>query len=229
MNAKQFIKELKSYTGSNVSNPNVSNPGVSNSNVFNPYTDKCDVYDRHDASRIRTANLSNVLNAAIETGVDSIWIGRDLGHRGGRRTGLALTDEAHLKDASEKWGVPLNQATKGDLFAERTAVNIWTFMNALEQNIFMWNVFPFHPHEKGKPLTNRSHTAKERDYGIFVLEALEALLQPKRLVAIGNDAYQVSERIFANKEVHKIRHPSYGGEKIFAKQIKDLYKIRRKK
>jgi len=32
----------------------------------------------------------------MELGSNTIWMGRDLGYRGGRRTGLALTDEAHL-------------------------------------------------------------------------------------------------------------------------------------
>lgn len=208
MNRKEFIKVLKEYEGIN---------------VFNPYTDVCEFHDRYNANKIRVNNLTKLLDEAIKRGVDSIWIGRDLGHRGGRRTGIALTDEAHLLDAGGKWGLELKQATKGTPYSERTAANIWDFVNALEKNIFMWNVFPFHPYEKGNPLTNRCHTAKERDDGVVMLEALEQLLKPKKIVAIGNDAYNVSKKLFVNRSVYKIRHPSYGGEKDFSNQLSELY------
>ena len=77
MNTKTFVDELKSYQGNN---------------VFNPYADLCTIYDKFNAADIRRNNLRLTLDSFLQTGVDSIWIGRDLGHRGGRRTGLALTD-----------------------------------------------------------------------------------------------------------------------------------------
>lgn len=211
MNRTQFINILKKYKGID---------------VFNPYSDVCEVNDKKNANKIRTINLVEILEAAIEKGVDSIWVGRDLGHKGGRRTGLALTDEMHLYDAEVKWDVVLNQATKGSLLSERTASNIWSFINSIEQNIFMWNVFPFHPHEKGKPFTNRSHTAKERDEGIAILKSLVLLLKPEKIVAIGNDAYNASIKSFPHTEIYKIRHPSYGGEKEFSRQLTELYNVR---
>lgn len=210
MNKTKFIETLKSYKGKD---------------VFNPYTDVCNVYDKNNAHNIRTINLSEILDAAIKKGVNSIWIGRDLGHRGGRRTGLALTDEAHIFDAGKKWGLNLTQATKGEPFSERTAANIWNFVNITKQNIFMWNVFPFHPHEKDKPLTNRCHTRKEREEGLEFLKALVLLLNPEKIVAIGNDAHKASIKLFPNREIYKIRHPSYGGEKEFSLQLEKLYSV----
>ncbi len=61
-------------------------------NVFNPYVDRCVVHDLDDAPSRRATALLSLLEAATATEVDALWIGRDLGHRGGRRTGLALTD-----------------------------------------------------------------------------------------------------------------------------------------
>ncbi len=211
MSNRTFLNRLKAYQGQN---------------VFNPYSDICDIFDQDDANDIRSKNLERVINYLSCKQVDSIWMGRDLGHRGGRRTGLALTDEANLESASNVWQVELNQATEGSIFVERTAANIWNALKAIDENIFMWNVFPFHPHEPDKPFSNRSHTAKERDIGIEILELLIKILKPNKIVAIGNDAYKCSLRIFDNSYVYKIRHPSYGGEKIFTRQINELYGIK---
>ena len=49
----------------------------------------------------RRRNLEIALHAAIDAKVGTIWIARDIGYRGGRRTGLALTDEPHLDRFSQ--------------------------------------------------------------------------------------------------------------------------------
>jgi hypothetical protein len=54
-------------------------------NCFNPYIDRCTVHDLSDAPRRRSAVLSAMLEKASLVSVDAIWIGRDLGYRGGRR------------------------------------------------------------------------------------------------------------------------------------------------
>src|SRR5713226_6851941 len=61
--------------------------------VFNPYSDCCPIHDKPDAARVRKRNLMRFLEAALVARVDTIWIARDLGYRGGRRTGVPLTDE----------------------------------------------------------------------------------------------------------------------------------------
>ena len=192
--------------------------------VFNPYLDVCDLYDSPNSPKIRLKNLRNLLDSFLACETDSLWIGRDLGYKGGRRTGIAFTDEAHLMSASKKWNVYLEKATKGENFTERTATNIWRFVNQIDQKIFMWNVFPFHPHEANNPYSNRNHVAKERNDGMDFLDTLAKLIKPKRIVAIGNNAYACSCKIFPSADVYKVRHPSYGGENIFSKQITKIYK-----
>jgi hypothetical protein len=61
----------------------------------NPYNHCCDVHDLANAPAVRRRNLRTYLSAIEQLG-DIIWMGRDLGYRGGRRTGLALTDECRL-------------------------------------------------------------------------------------------------------------------------------------
>ena len=80
--------------------------GLRSRHAFNPYTDACEDQDAADAPAVRRRNLRLVLGAATATGVNSIWVARDLGYRGGRRTGLALTDEAHLGAHARLFGEP---------------------------------------------------------------------------------------------------------------------------
>lgn len=195
-------------------------------NSFNPYSEICDIYDLKDADKIRKKLLLDMLTKAIHTDVDSIWIGRDLGHRGGRRTGLALTDEAHAIAHAKRWSLSAERATIGDITRERTASVIWEMLNQIESNIFLWNVFPLHPFEEGKPFTNRSHNIKERRIGEDILFNLVEMIKPKKLIAIGNDATYSSAKI-ADITSLKVRHPSYGGQNIFIDQITEIYGVQR--
>lgn len=196
---------------------------------FNPYSDRCEVHDRRDAPRRRAAALSAMLNRASEQPVDAIWIGRDLGYRGGRRTGLALTDDIHMIHHARRWDIDLiaERPTTGSAIAERTAAVIWNMLEHIDARIFLWNVFPLHPHESGDPFTNRQHKAHERRAGEELLHQLIVLLKPSRIVAIGNDAAAAAHRITDAVPVICVRHPSYGGQRQFQSQISELYGYRK--
>lgn len=195
------------------------------SNVFNPYSDRCEVYDLANAAQIRRQNLEAFLNDRQANKVDSIWFGRDLGYRGGRRTGLALTDEIAMfsvVSTSEK-AVKIARATHGNPVAERTAAVIWSVIKRLRCPPMLWNAFPFHPHEPAAPFTNRAHTTRERRETAWAIEVLIERFDNPRLIAIGNDASKaLSDLGFAHETA---RHPSYGGQREFIETMERIHSL----
>ena len=184
-------------------------------NTFNPYSERCVRYDRIDAPHLRSQALRSMLERATEGEVECLWIGRDPGHRGGRRTGLAFTDDVHLHEHAERWGLSILRPTSGPIISERTAAVIWRALSRIESPVFLWNVFPLHPHRPGNPFSNRPHNAHERRIGEEFLDELIRLLRPRRLVAIGNDAAKAARRLADRREVMQVRHPSHGGQAKF--------------
>lgn len=209
MSAAAFVRELSAYR---------------RDAVFNPYADICVDHDRADAPAVRRRNLRLMLEAALTAQVDAIWIARDLGYRGGRRTGLALTDEAHLDAMQALMHLEgLRKATKGAIVAERTATVVWEMISRVGRPVMLWNVFPFHPHERDDHMSNRSHTRREREETLPFLMALIELLRPSRLVAIGRDSAEALEGI--GLPVVCVRHPSYGGQTDFIAQLEAAYDL----
>ena len=192
--------------------------------VFNPYSDRCPLHDRADAPQRRRANLRRFLESVADDEVDSIWIARDLGYRGGRRTGLPLTDEMHLQTFSTIYGLPLSRATKGPPMAERTAAIIWRVLQQIGQPVSLWNIFPLHPFEPGDPLSNRCHTRAEREMFSDVLFTLLDMLRPQRIIAIGRDAQKALADM--SLDCHAVRHPSYGGQAEFISGMFALYGLK---
>lgn len=193
--------------------------------VFNPYSDRCGVHDLPDAPVIRRANLLASLERGRATGVEAIWFGRDLGYRGGRRTGLALTDELNMLDVRNHPGrrSAAAKATSGGVVAERTAAVIWSVIRRLREPPVLWNAFPLHPHVPGEPLSNRAHSAKERRETAWTIETLVASYGGPRLVAIGNDASKALRQLGFEHEC--VRHPSYGGQRDFIEGMERLHAL----
>lgn len=194
-------------------------------NTFNPYSNRCVRHDVYDAPKLRFRMLLEMLDAAAGRVVDSIWVGRDLGYRGGRRTGLAFTDDAHLYYHAHRWGISGCRPTTDASYAERTASIIWRVLSRIDLPVFLWNVFPLHPYEPGNHFSNRLHNSRERQAGERLLRQLIALLEPRRLIAIGNDAARAVFSLSTQCEAEYVRHPSYGGQALFMSKMCKLYNL----
>lgn len=139
---------------------------------------------------------------------------------------MALTDDIHLEHHARRWNVSMERPTKGAAVSERTAAVVWEVLDRIEDRIFLWNVFPLHPHEPQEPFSNRTHNALERRAGEKLLQLLVELLRPRRLVAIGNEAAHTAQRVATDGlPVVKVRHPSYGGQREFVRQVTSLHRI----
>lgn len=190
--------------------------------VFNPYRDHCQVHDLANAPTLRRRNLRDYLSVVESLGTDTIWMGRDLGYRGGRRTGLALTDEARLPLLAAHYpGSSPSKATKGPPVAERTATEIWAVLGRLERPPLLWNVFPLHPHDPDDPMTNRRFAARELSEVTELNRTLIDWLGIRRIVCIGQDAVTYAATFGA--EVECVRHPSYGGVTEFRLGMQRIY------
>lgn len=199
--------------------------GLRFEHTFNPYVDLCPTYDEARSPEQRIRLIESILTAACSVEIDAIWIGRDLGYRGGRRTGLALTDDVNFKSHLARWNLTANRPTSGTPIKERTANIIWNILSRIESHVFLWNVFPLHPFYPNSHFSNRAHNSREREEGERILSLIACFLKPRRFVAIGNDAASSAKRLFPQQEVQHVRHPSYGGQRRFCEQICFLYSI----
>jgi hypothetical protein len=207
MNAKGFVTALSR---------------IELTGVFNPYRQRCSAHDLANGAALRKGNLQRYLEVVQSKKLDTIWMGRDLGYRGGRRTGLALTDEAHLSDFGAVYlGSSPLRATKGPIIAERTASEIWTILKLLKQPPLLWNVFPLHPYDSKSEMTNRRFTARELSVVNELNAQLIEWLQIRRIVCIGKDAMRYAATF--GVAVDCVRHPSYGGVNDFRLGMHRIY------
>jgi hypothetical protein len=189
--------------------------------AFNPYADRCPSHDAPNAPSLRRHNLINYLTGVVEIAPSTVWLGRDFGYRGGRRTGIALTDEFHLDDLKSRMSIKsLVRATVGPVMKERTATEVWKAISLLRQPPVLWNVFPFHPFEDGDCFSNRCHTIAEFNSCAVILSIFLDWLKPKIIVTLGADAYRAVKKL--GFDCVLVRHPSYGGQAEFAEGIRKI-------
>ena len=185
--------------------------------VFNPYRDRCETHDRHDAPAIRRRNLCALLDAALAADIDEMWIGLELGRLGGRRTGLPFADELSLPALTDYWQAEgIERATHGPPVKEQSATYIWQALASAGGRVFLWNVFPFQCTRPGA-ITNRGHSRAEAELGAMFLDWIVEQMKPARLTALGRDTEAALRR--QGKGARYVRHPGRGGGPAFLAAI----------
>jgi hypothetical protein len=185
--------------------------------VFNPYSDHCQEHDLVDGPAIRRANLELLLDAALAQPIDELWVGLELGRKGGRRTGLALTDEGQLAALADYWDIAgLRRATSGPIMREATATFVWKAISMTGRRVLFWNAFPLQCHQPGSA-NNRNHSTSEAKALLPYLQWILAQAKPRRVVALGQKAHAALLR--ANIQAEYVRHPARNGGPQFLAQI----------
>lgn len=194
--------------------------------TFNPYTDTCQKYDRDDAPKIRSQMLTAIIEKAMRSEVEALWVGLAPGHLGARRTGLGLTDDANRAAYLERWRVEADCPTRSAApQRETTAKRVWSELSRIDEPIFLWNVFPLHPHCADDPFSNRPKlTPEEHNAGKQLLKKLVDELKPRRIIAIGVVAREALQEFANRSEVRWVYHPSRRMTK-FSSGIRKLYPL----
>lgn len=185
------------------------------SDAYNEYA------PNHANNAIRRANLKLYLGAMAERMPDTLMVMEAPGYRGCRLTGVPVTSRKIMLE-----GVPevdmfgeakgfqnVDEAGFERVYGEQSATIVWGTLANLGVVPFIWNTFPFHPHKKDQPLTNRKPRKPETRLGGEILQQVIDLWQFKQLIAIGNVAYDTMTGL--DIACVKVRHPAQGGKNDF--------------
>ena len=231
----EFVDELGLYEGVN---------------VYNPWSDVDLNYDNSlEASRWRRQNF--IAYALPRLGrANTLVVAEAVGYQGGRYSGIAITCERMLLglhstvDANQLAEIPLwrtssqmsehiksIQREKG--FNEPTDTVVW---NAIIENginpydIFLWNIFPFHPYKSGEPMTNRTPTDEEQQLGweytkkLLDLNAILGGGDRPLILAVGQKSADTMGKFGIIPLA--LRHPANGGANKYREGFKEAMNIR---
>lgn len=191
--------------------------------AFNPYSQRYAAHDLPEAPSIRGANLMSIMTAAVDQGIDEMWLGLEPSYAGARRTGLAMTDERYLDEHAGRFGATgIQTATSAGRFKEPTACHVWKMLRRLPSHrVFLWNTVFLHTHKPGSPLSNRRQSAEERELCRPFLARMIRLLRPPLIYGIGRDSFEAIIDIGVPRVL--VHHPSNGHQNKFRDEMSWLH------
>lgn len=208
--------------------------------MFNPWRDLDPEHDLGPQSpRIRAEQLQRYLSERLGR-ARLVLIAEALGYQGGHFSGIAMTSERILlghqvgkniqaDDVIEGGGqrtsrvgerIPANGMT------EPTATIAWGALKAAgldTREVVLWNAFAWHPMKAHDAwLTNRKPSDKELAAGRPVLEHFLSLIPGAQVVAVGGVSHGILSEMGVSVAT-QVRHPAYGGAKVFRQQMADFF------
>ena len=183
---------------------------------------------------VRRDNLARYLSLMLARRPALLLVGEAPGYRGARVTGVPFTSEAVLLGEPAPFGLFGASAgfcgcgEPGIQRREATATVLWNTLATLDYLPLLWNACPLHPHQPGRPDSNRAPNAAELAPGQTFVADLLALYAIERVVAVGRKA-QWALAAWGIPAAH-IRHPGHGGKDAFAAghaEVKKEYELRR--
>jgi uracil-DNA glycosylase len=154
-----------------------------------------------------------------------LLVGEAPGYRGCRLTGIPFVSPAILQAStmSGLLGADGGWQSSGEwsnIQRESSATIVWETLAGLRPLPLLWNAFPFHPHQPGRPQTNRTPKRSELEWGRPFLHHLLQLFPIQTIIAVGNKA----EQALTSWEIahSKVRHPSHGGKLAFMTGVRQI-------
>jgi hypothetical protein len=211
----------------------------SREDFFNQYRDVDPALDRPDGAARRCHNLRLYLHRFA--GARYLLVGEAAGYAGCRFSGIPFTSETQLVGPAGGEGKPeclswaadgaFARSSQGEaLWTERSATMVWEALGE-RTDCLLWNAFPWHPFDPGKPLSNRPPGRNLAD-GFEVLDCLLRLFPAAQPYAVGRVAQRALATVLTSSQrgnetsggitVPYIRHPSRGGKRQFVAGIRAL-------
>ncbi|MEW1948736.1 uracil-DNA glycosylase [Pseudarthrobacter sp902506025] len=175
---------------------------------------------------LRRHNLELYLQEMLERRPKVLLVGEAPGFRGMRITGVPFTNRVILGGAANSFGLfgpgkgYVLPSEAAGVAAEPTATVLWQVLEEVGFLPLLWSAFPWHPHQPGNPLSNRTPRPSETKLGTPFWQELAELFGISTIVAVGNVAQHSLQR--SGLDVPKVRHPAHGGRSGFKQGLEQL-------
>lgn len=175
---------------------------------------------------LRRRNLEIYLQEMLDRRPTVLLVGEAPGFRGMRITGVPFTNLTMLEGPANRFGLfgpgkgyvlPPDAA---GIAAEPTATVLWQVLEEVDFLPLLWSAFPWHPHQPGRPLSNRTPKPSETKLGTSFWQELAEMFGVSSIVAVGNVAQHSLQR--SGLAAPKIRHPAHGGRSGFKRGLEEL-------
>ncbi|SCF94891.1 MULTISPECIES: uracil-DNA glycosylase [unclassified Streptomyces] len=176
--------------------------------------------------RLRDRNLRHYLELMADIRPTVLLVGEAPGYRGHTISGVPFMS---MRQLTARPGL-ITGAPEGDGFElpvapaytwEASSAAVWSALADWQGPLpISWPVYPNHPHEPGRPESNRTPRAAEIADGVPIVLALAEAFSITTVIAVGRKSQYALARNGVTAAA--VRHPAQGGARIFATQLAAL-------